>query len=228
MPFRPTERIAMTINAPAVDADLYLEESVDESPKHGTSVQAGWGAADAFLNKPKSTDSKFATNFKFSDTPTLVRFLEDAPFHVYEEHWIDRSEGRRSFVCHGETCPLCTIAGDKPRAKFSFNVLVLSDEEPTVQVLTAGVMLTQQLRIANDDPKKGPLSKHFWALSRLGIGRDTQYVIDRVKASDLSEEWDLDPTNVEAISASAVAYDKSTVFVSPREELVELARTLVS
>lgn len=218
----------MTINQPTVDAELYLEDSADSTPKHGTSVQAGWGAADAFLNKPKSTESKFATNFKFSETPTLVRFLDDAPFHVYEEHWVDRTEGRRSFVCHGDDCPLCTIAGDKPRAKFSFNVLVVSDEEPTVQVMTAGITLAKQLRTANDDPKKGPLSKHYWALSRLGTGRETQYIIDRVKASDLVEEWELDPTTIEPIAASAVRYDQSTVYVSPREELLELARTMVS
>lgn len=217
-----------TMQNPSVDADLYIDESVDETPKHGTSVQAGWGAADAYLNKPKNTESKFATNFKFSDTPTLVRFLEDGPFHVYEEHWVDRTEGRRSFVCHGDDCPLCTIAGDKPRAKFSFNVLVVSDEEPTVQIVTAGITLGKQLRTANDDPKKGPLSKHYWALSRLGTGRDTQYIVDRVKATDLAEEWELDASTIEPAVSAAVKYDKTAIYVSPREELLELARTMVS
>lgn len=216
------------INIPTVDADLYQDESVDTTPKHGTTVQAGWGAADAFLNKPKASESKFATNFKFSETPTLVRFLEDGPFHVYEEHWVDRTEGRRSFVCLGSDCPLCTIAGDKPRAKFSFNVLVLSEEEPNVQIATAGITLAKQLRTANDDPKKGPLSKHYWALSRLGTGRETQYIIDRVKATDLAEEWELDPATIDTAASSAVKYDNTAIYVSPREELLELARTLVS
>jgi hypothetical protein len=216
------------VTNPSVDAELYLEDSVDATPKHGTTVQAGWGAADAFLNKPKASESKFATNFKFSESPTLVRFLSDAPFHVYEEHWVDRTEGRRSFVCLGEDCPLCTIAGDKPRAKFSFNVLVLSDEEPNVQVLTTPPTLARQLRAANDDPRRGPLSKYFWALSRLGTGRDTQYTVERVRATDLAEEWELDPATIDAAVAAAVPYDKSTIYVSPREELIELARTMVS
>jgi len=216
------------INIPSVDADLYQEDSVDAAPKHGTTVQAGWGAAEAFLNKPKQSESKFATNFRFSETPTLVRFLEDGPFHVYEEHWVDRTEGRRSFVCLGEECPLCTIAGDKPRAKFSFNVVVLSDEEPNVQIVTAGITLAKQLKTANDDPRRGPLSKHFWALSRIGIGRETQYTVERVRATDLAEEWELDPTTIDAAVSSAVKYDKTAIYVSPREELLELARTLVS
>lgn len=216
------------VTQPSVDAELYLEDSVDEAPKHGTTVQAGWGAADAYLDKPKAKSGNYATNFKFSDQPTLVRFLEDGPFHVYEEHWVDRTEGRRSFVCLKDDCPLCTIAGDKPRAKFAFNVLVLSDEEPEVQIMTAGITLARQLRAANDDPRRGPLSKYFWALSRLGIGRDTQYTVERVRATDLAEEWELDPVKVDASVASATKYDQAAIYTSPREEMLELARTLVS
>lgn len=213
---------------PSVDADLYLEDSVEAAPKHGTTVQAGWGAADAYLDKPKAKSGNYATNFKFSETPTLVRFLEDAPFHVYEEHWIDRTEGRRSFVSLGEDDPLTVIAGSKPRAKFAFNVLVLSDEEPEVQIMTAGITLARQLRAANDDPRRGPLSKYFWALSRIGTGRDTQYTVERVRATDLAEEWELDPETVDAAIASAVGYDKSAIYVSTREEHLEVARSLVN
>ena len=219
----------MSIQSPQVDADLYLEDDIDIAPKHGTTVQAGWGAADAYLDKPKAKSGNYATNFKFSESPTLVRFLEDAPFHVYEEHWVDRTEGRRSFVCHGADCPLCTIAGDKPRAKFAFNVLVLSDlEEPEVQIMTAGITLARQLRAANDDPRRGPLSKYFWALSRLGMGRDTQYTVERVRATDLAEEWELNPASVDAAVQKAVKYEPNAIFVSPREEMLDLARSLVS
>jgi hypothetical protein len=216
------------VTQPSVDADLYLEDSVEAAPKHGTTVQAGWGAADAYLNKPKNTESKFATNFKFSETPTLVRFLDDGPFHVYEEHWVERTEGRRSFVALEEDDPLTIIAGLKPRAKFAFNVLVLSDEEPEVQIMTAGITLARQLRAANDDPRRGPLSKHYWAVSRLGIGRDTQYTLERVRANDLAEEWELDVAAIDAAMANVVKYDKSAIYTSPREEMLELARSLVN
>jgi hypothetical protein len=217
------------VTQPTMDASNYLEEdSVDATPKHGTTVQAGWGAADAFLNKSKSNDGNFPTNFKFSETPVLVRFLEDGPFHVYEEHWVDRTEGRRSFVALEENDPLTVIAGLKPRAKFAFNVLVLSEEEPNVQILTAGVTLARQLRTANDDPRRGPLSKHYWALSRIGTGRETQYTVERVRATDLAEEWELDSSKIEAAVDKAVKYDKSAIYMSPREEMLELARSLVS
>lgn len=222
----PKEENTM-VNAPAVDASDYLDvESEDEAPKHGTTVQAGWGAADAFL-KPKKESGDYPTDFRFSDSPQLVRFLEDAPFNVYEQHWIER-EGKKSFVCLGDECPLCTILGDKPRAKFAFNVLVLSDEEPNVQILTAPPTLARQLRAANDDPRRGPLTKFYWAISRQGSGPQTAYTLDRVKSADLAEEWELDPAVVEEHAASAELYTTDAVYVTERTELLTIARSLIA
>jgi hypothetical protein len=216
------------VTQPTVDASSYLEEdSTDAAPKHGTTVQAGWGAASKLL-KAKDKSNAYATDFKFSEQPTLVRFLEDGPFYPYEQHWIDRTEGRRSFVCLGDECPLCTVAGDKPRAKFAFNVLVLSDEEPNVQIMTAPLTLARLLLAAHEDPRRGPLTKFYWTVARLGTGRDTQYSLERVRPADLAEEWELDPEKIDAIAATAVKYDKSAVYISPREDLLEVARQIVS
>lgn len=216
------------INRPDVDADDYLaEDTIEATPKHGTTVQAGWGAAKAAL-EPKKEMGEYPTDFRFSEQTQLVRFLEDEPFAVYEQHWVDRSEGKRSFVCLGDECPLCTIAGDRPRAKFAFNVLVLSDEKPGVQILTAPPTLARQLKAANEDVRRGPLTKYFWAISRQGSGPQTQYMLDRVRASDLAEDWELDAEEINDLAATAVMYDKSSVYVSPREEMLTLARTLVS
>jgi hypothetical protein len=217
------------VTQPTLDASTYLaEDSEDAQPKHGTTVQAGWGAASKLM-KPKEKSGGYATDFKFSEQPTLVRFLEDGPFYAYEQHWIDRTEGRRSFVHLGDDDPLAGIAGSKPRAKFAFNVLVLSDEEPTVQILTAGITLARILFAAHEDPKRGPLTKFDWAISRIGMGRETQYIVERVRRdTDLTEEWELDPAKIDAIAATAVKYDKSAIYSTTREEHLEVARSLVS
>lgn len=216
------------INRPTVDAESYLaEDSVENAPTIGTTVQAGWGAAQAAL-KPKQAAGDYPTDFRFSEQAALVRFLEDEPFAVYDQHWIDRTEGKRSFVCLGEDCPLCTIAGDKPRPKFAFNIIVLSDGEPNVQIMTAPPSFARQLQAANDDPRRGPLTKFYWAIARTGSGNTTQYTLDRVRATDLAEEWELDADAIDAFAATSVSYDKSVVYVSPREELLKLARQLVS
>jgi hypothetical protein len=218
------------INAPKFTADDYLEEdSVDAKPKHGTTSQAGWAAASSFLNrKASNSESKYASFMKFSDQGALVRFLDDEPFKVYEEHWIDRTEGRRSFVCLGDECPLCTIAGDTPRPKFAFNVLVLTEEEPTVQIMVAVPSLARLLQAAHEDSKKGPLSRYYWNIARLGMGRDTQYTLERVRATDLAEEWELDPEDVNVAVDNAVRYEPSAITQTPREELLQLARSLVN
>jgi len=217
----------MTIQKPIIEADDYLADDLDEvAPKHGTTVQAGWAAADALL-KPKKESGEYANDFRFTEQAQLVRFLEDEPFSVYFQHWIDR-EGKKSFVCIGDDCPLCTIAGDKPRGKFAFNILVLSDEEPGVMILTAPPTLARQLKAANDDIKRGPLTKYYWAISRQGSGPQTTYTLDRVRATDLAEEWDLDPEDVDDLVANANKYDSSSVYVTPRTELLTIARSLVS
>jgi hypothetical protein len=217
----------MTINKPIIEADDYLTEDIaDVAPKHGTTVQAGWAAADALL-KPKKDSGEYASDFRFTEQAQLIRFLEDEPFSVYFQHWIDR-EGKKSFVCLGDDCPLCTIAGNKPRGKFAFNVLVLSDEEPGVMILTAPPTLARQLKAANDDSKRGPLTKYYWAISRQGSGPQTTYTLDRVRGTDLAEEWELDQEDVEDLAANTTKYDSSAVYVTPRAELLTIARSLVS
>ena len=129
------KQVIKMVNEPSVNASDYLvEEDEYMAPKHGTTVQSGWDAAAAFL-KPKKEAGAYPTNFKLTEKAQLIRFMDDAPFFVYQEHWINRTEGKRSFVCLGAECPLCTIAGDHPRPRFVFNVLVLTTKSQTSKLL---------------------------------------------------------------------------------------------
>jgi hypothetical protein len=49
-----------------------------------------------------------------------------------------------------------------------------------------------------------------------------------VRAADLAEEWELDAEDIDAFTATAVKHDTSAVYVSPREDLLKVARQLVS
>jgi hypothetical protein len=106
--------------------------------------------------------------------------------------------------------------------------MVMTDEIPSVQILTAPITLARQLQAANDDPKLGPLSKYYWAVSRLGTGRDTQYTVNRVKATDLAEDWELDASEFAAMLEDAVPYGPEAVYVAPREDMLAIARQLIS
>ena len=82
----------MPIAKPTQQAEDYLEvDSEDAQPKVGTTVQEGWDAFDTLI---RSEGSDFPTDFKFSEEPVLVKFLQDQPFAVYEQHWIERPKGK--------------------------------------------------------------------------------------------------------------------------------------
>jgi hypothetical protein len=214
----------MPITKPTVEADSYLsEDSEDAMPKVGTTVQQGWDAFDSLVQE---NTSDFPTDFKFSESPQLVKFLEDQPFASYEQHWIERPKGKKSFVCIGEACPLCDVLGDKPRGKFAFNVLVLSGESQGVQIMTAPPSLARQIKKAHDDERKGPLSKEFWEVSRLGSGPTTQYTLNFVRGRDLAEEWKLSADDVQELVAAAVPFTAEVIRETPRSEMLEVARSV--
>lgn len=237
-----SERIPNMQN-PTMDAADYetpmalAVDSPDAKPKHGTSVQAGWDAAEAML-KSGSKKNDYPEDLKVTETPQVIKFLEDGPFKVYQQHWIER-EGKKSFVClnyepadpeytgdPADRCPLCAILGDRPRPKIAMNVLACSEDEPTVKILTASSQLALQLKTANEDPRRGPLTKHYWGISRQGTGAMTAYSPERVKADELAEDWGLDATKLDALAASATKYDASAIYVNPRTELLDIARAL--
>ena len=222
----------MAIIEPDIDATNYfVDDVVEAEPKHGTTIQAGWDAVTA-ASKPKRESSNYPTDFKFDEKAQLVRFLDNEPFAVYQQHWVqvpndNGSLSWRSFVALGDDDPLTVIAGLTPRPKAAFNILNLSLEQPEVQTLTASVTLARQLQAANEDPRRGPLSKYYWAISRQGLGRETQFTVDRVKGTDLAEEWDLDPEEIDAIAATAPRYDAKSIYVKTYEEHLKVTRQLV-
>jgi hypothetical protein len=221
----------MAINAPQVNVDSYLDEDNENAtPKVGTTVQEGWEAASALLNSNKKEGGDYPLDFKFSEESQLIKFIGNGPLRVYEQHWIERTSGKRSFVCIAQTdesgCPLCDILGDKPRGKFAFNVLVLSEDDKKVMILTAPPTLFRQIKAAHEDAKRGPLNKFAWSISRQGTGPQTTYTLERVRDADLEEEWGLDPAKVSELVATAVPYGPESIHNTPRTELLEIARSV--
>jgi hypothetical protein len=221
----------MAITQPSVNAASYLDaDDENATPKVGTTVQSGWDAASKVLKTATKEKGEYPLDFKFSEESQLIKFIGDGPFRSYEQHWIDRSSGKRSFVCIADTdnegCPLCDILGDKPRGKFAFTVLVLSGEEQKTMILTAPPTLFRQIKAAHEDPKRGPLNKFYYSVSRTGTGPQTTYSLERVRSTDLVEDWDLDPTQVEELVASAEPFGPEAIWDTPRPELLEVARSV--
>lgn len=225
-PARPAIPAQRSVKRPAqVDPEPEAEEeNPDETSARSSAIQAGWGSA----KKAIKSSGGFTSEFKFTEDPQLVKFQGDAPVAVYKQHWLTEvTEGKRSYICLGDECPLCNILGHQPNTRIAFSVVNLSSEEPEVQLLVVGTRLATTLEKLNDDSKLGPLDKHYWQLSRSGKGTKTTYSALPVKARDLADDWSLDPEGTEASIAALKALSDKDVRLDKKDAMEEVARDLL-
>ena len=200
------------------------DEETDEAPRK--TIKRGWGAAE----RVQEASSPYAQRFKVTEETQVIKFLEDEPYASFRTHWIDGRQGQKSFVClHDDPngCPLCA-AGNRPSTKFAFNIAVVNNEEELiVRSFEVGVRLIDQLKNFHLDPRQGPLSKNYWAVSKTGKGAQTQTILQMVRERDL-EEWNLTALSDEdMLVLKNNSYDPSIVQIPTRTELLEIATELL-
>lgn len=205
------------------DNDEQEEQEKEERPASAARViRRGWGAAESV----KNADSPYAQRLRVMEDPVVIKFLEDEPYASYRQHWIERS-GQKSFTCIADIdpkgCPLCD-AGSRPSTRFAFNVVLLSnDSEPTVKSYEVGPRVIDQLKNFHNDPRQGPLSKHFWAVSRSGKGATSATNHQLVKERDL-EEWGLPTITTDDIARlKRNAYSPDIIQIPSRKDLQQIA-----
>lgn len=198
------------------------EQTTAEKPQARTLVRGGWGSVDAV----KNADSPFAQRLKIADEPQIIKFLNDEPYASWRQHWIER-QGQKSFVCIGEFddkgCPLCD-SGDRPSVRIAFNVaLLIPGEEPALKSYEVGPRVIDQLKNFHTDPRTGPLTKQYWAVSKTGKGATTATSHQLVKDRDL-EEWGIAQIDDEGLkSLIARAYTADIISIPSRKDLIEIA-----
>jgi hypothetical protein len=186
-------------------------------------IKRGWGNVE----QTKQADSPYAQRLKIDDKPVIIKFLEDEPYTSYRQHWIER-QGQKSFTCiadmHPKGCPLCD-AGHRPSARFAFNVALLSEDgDTTIKSYEVGPRVIDSLKNFHQDPRQGPLPKHYWAISRSGKGPTSQTNHQMVRDRDLEEEWNITPLTEDGLEQiKKQAYDASIVPIPNRETLVGIA-----
>ena len=198
-----------------------VETPVSTSVAKST-IKRGWGAAQ----KVQEATSAFAQRFKVTEDPQIIKFLEDEPYASFRTHWIDGRAGQKSFVCiadHQDGCPLCD-AGNRPSTKFAFNIALLGEEgDLSVKSFEVGVRLIDQLKNFHTNPQQGPLSKHYWAVSKTGKGAQTQTILQMVRERDLAE-WSLvayTETDMEVLKRNC--YSPDIISIPARGDLLEIA-----
>jgi hypothetical protein len=199
------------------------DAEADERPAAASRIiRRGWGAAEAV----KHSDSPYAQRLRVMEDPIVIKFLEDEPYASYRQHWVERS-GQKSFTCIADIdpkgCPLCD-AGSRPSTRFAFNVVLLSsDSDPSIKSYEVGPRVIDQLKNFHNDPRQGPLSKHYWAVSRSGKGATSATNHQLVKDRDL-EEWDLTELTADDIkSFRSKAYTPEIISIPTRKDLQQIA-----
>lgn len=209
------------------DDDDLPEEDEDERPRGrrggppSDAVKSGWGAA----KKLKQEGGDYAAEFKFDKEPVLVKFLGDAPFAVYKQHWVEglRSTGKKSFICVGKGCPLCAI-GESASKKWAFNVALIDEDEAEVKALIAGSRLFDD--IADEHEQNGGIDNGYYALSKSGKKQSTTYKVKLVKERDLEEDWGITPEDAEDMLVGLVPYTAEQFKPPSKSYLQEIADEL--
>lgn len=201
---------------------LVVEDAEEEAPATSARViRRGWGAAEAV----KHADSPFAQRLRVTEDPIVIKFIEDEPYASFRQHWIERP-GQKSFTCIADIdpkgCPLCD-AGLRPSTRFAFNVILLSnDSEASVKSYEVGPRVIDQLKNFHNDPRQGPLSKHYWAVSRSGKGATSATNHQLVKDRDL-EEWGLEAlSETDLKNLRSKSYGPEIIQIPTRKDLQQI------
>lgn len=193
----------------------------EEEPQPKPKVAKGWGATENLKG-----GGDFANEFRVSDTPVPIKFLEDEPFAVFYQHWIERS-GKKSWRCLEQKCPLCDDLGDKASAKVGFNIVSLEDpEKPEVCIWYVGKKVADLIKAKHKDKKTGPLSREdmYFVVQRTGKKGSYQTSLESLKARDLDEDWDVQPfTEDELDEFFEDAADEDAVEFHTKSKLQEIA-----
>jgi hypothetical protein len=201
------------------------DEDVDEEDEEQDEalVEGGWGAYE----RGKAKSGGYAEYLKLEEEPTLIKFLDAAPFANFRQHWIDRRQGKRSWVCIEDDCPLCNL-GDDPQFRVAFNVLVIpdGDDKPVNRVWEVGPSVAEQIKAKSKDKRTSPINRDdvYWAASRTGKKQQTRYALDAVKERDLVEDWETDPLDEMTLKKfGEKAFTKKIIKIPTRKQLLEIA-----
>lgn len=184
-------------------------------------IKGGWGAVE----KMKSIDSPYAQRLRVTDEAIVIKFLDDAPYATFRQHWVERS-GQKSFTCIDDIddrgCPLCK-AGNRPSMRFAFNVVLMSkDGDHSIKSYEVGARVIDQLKNFHQDPRQGPLSKNYWAVSRSGKGATSATNHQMLRDRDL-EDWEIEPLSDDDTKAfTKDGYTADIISVSSRKELMDI------
>jgi hypothetical protein len=204
------------------------EDDEDEALAVAAPINSGWTAGQKVMD----SSSDYAQVLKLETNIQIIKFTEDQPYANYRRHWVDRMTAKgsqkRAYTCLetvGKTCPLCSI-GDRPQAVSAFNVVLVGDDgQVMLKTWDVGARLFNVLKAYANDPKIGPLSKGYFAVSKTGVKQNTQMNVIPVRENALSEDYDITPPTPAELKAAG-RYDASIIQIPKKTDLEEIAQEI--
>ena len=202
----------------------------DDKPKRergkSTTVGRGWGAVE------KMKVGEYVNRWQVPEKPSLIKFLEEEPFTVYSEHFLEElpKGQKKSFVCLGDDCPLCDELGDVPSPYAGFNVLDLADpDNPKVVFLRAPGGLAKKIKEVAQEKRSKPINRidvYFEISRKAEAGARYQFAL--VKARDLEEDWDVTPFEEDEIEPflDDLISEDDVVFIDTRSKLKQVVNQI--
>lgn len=150
------------------------------------------------LNRPgwgeEIDRSEFTASFRpKADSENVIKFLDPLPYANVLIHWLDEKDvpqGRRSYPCVGEDCPLCAL-GDSPNAEHRFNIIVISETEPVHWSYTPSKTIYNKIKAFAQSTRTKPLPRRYYLLQREGSTRiNTRYELsDYRRDEDVIDDY---------------------------------------
>lgn len=211
------------------------DEDEDDEPRSRRSSERpsgnvsgkGWKA----FKQKREERSDYVKTYKLPEKEAeIIKILDDEPFSVYAEHWLDERSGKKSFVCIGDDCPLCNV-GDKPRVYAMFNIVDLRDpEDPVVLPWKVSQTVADVLEGYANDKKTAPINRDdlYFSAKKTGGGKKgrVQTNLNPVKARDLLDDWDIEPLTAAEIAKFKRFEEDDVLEFYSRSDLKKIARDL--
>lgn len=186
---------------------------------------SGW---KSFKEKKVERKGEWADEYKPYDDRSLIKILDDEPFSVFRQHWINEvPKGvKKSYVCLEDGCPLCEI-GDNASTYSLFNVIDLADpDNPVGKVWKVSQTVADTLEGYAGDKKTSPLNRDdlYWSVWMTGRGKKGKSTVHvtPVKERDLEEDWDTEPLSIEELDDFELFDEERALFINDRAFLEDL------
>lgn len=224
----PRPRTMKTRSEIVEDSAPVEQDEAEESSSDVAPIRGGWTEGQ----KTMDSASDYAQVLKLESNIQIIKFIDDQPYANYRRHWVDRmtTKGpqKRAYTCLetvGKSCPLCAIA-DRPQAVSAFNVALIGDDgQVMLKTWDVGARLFNVLKAYANDPKIGPLSRGYFAVSKTGVKQNTQVNVIPVRESALSEDYEITPPTAAEIK-TAGKYDSSIIQIPKKSDLDEIAQEI--